>query len=332
MRDYKQLTRLVAGSRKTLILGHHNADPDAVCSAIALRGLLKSINRRQSVSLAFPEGPSKVSEGILRNLAVQYEASPDFGGFDVFVTVDTNTLEQLGNWATEVRQSVKPLVVIDHHAVHPDTEKAAASLLCDEEATSTCEIIIDMYRKHKRALGKQEGIALFAGIVFETGHLSIGTKRTFENICWLIARGVDPVKAQSILKAVMDESERIARLKAAQRLGFEKAGKWLIAKSEVGSFQASAARALISLGAQAVVAGGDHQGKASLSYRSTREFYEGTGIHLGTDVARIIGERFGGAGGGHATAAGANITADVGPALKESLQLIRELIEHPVKA
>jgi nanoRNase/pAp phosphatase (c-di-AMP/oligoRNAs hydrolase) len=245
--------------------------------------------------------------------------------------VDTNTLEQLGEWKRKVEESGKPLVVIDHHAIHPDTQKTASLLLCDERATSACEVVLSLYRKFKRRPGKMEATALFCGIVFETGHLTIGTRVTFRNICWLVGQGVDPSKTQSMLRTGMDESERIARLKSAQRLVFERAGKWLLASSEVGSFQASAARALIALGAQVAVVGGDHQGKVSLSFRSTHDFQRETGIHLGADVAKTIGERFRGAGGGHATAAGANISAEASEALKESMRLIRELIDRPVK-
>jgi nanoRNase/pAp phosphatase (c-di-AMP/oligoRNAs hydrolase) len=196
-------------------------------------------------------------------------------------------------------------------------------LLVDERATSACEVVIQLYREFNRKPPTREASALFSGIVFETGHLSIGTERTFQNICWLLSLGVDPIKAQSNLRTVMDDSERIARLKAAQRLAFERVGKWLIASSELGSFQASAARSLISIGAHVVVVGGDHQGKVSVSYRATRDFHDETGIHLGRDVARVIGERFAGAGGGHPTAAGANISAEPSAALNESTRLIR---------
>jgi nanoRNase/pAp phosphatase (c-di-AMP/oligoRNAs hydrolase) len=122
----------------------------------------------------------------------------------------------------------------------------------------------------------------------------------------------------------MDSSERIARLKACRRAKLVEIGDWIIALSHVSAYQASAARALIDLGAHASAVAGQRNGTIEVSLRCTREFHKETGVHLGRDIATPLGEYLKGMGGGHATAAGANGKGDMGNGLKRCLGLFKE--------
>lgn len=130
-------------------------------------------------------------------------------------------------------------------------------------------------------------------------------------------------------------SERIARLKACKRTETEKIGDWIIALSHVSAYQASAARALIDLGAHmAAVAGKKNgTGEIEISMRCTREFSQQTSVHLGKDIAKPLGqylqgEYLQGMGGGHAMAAGVNGKGDIDAALKQCLKLLRERLSN----
>lgn len=111
--------------------------------------LAQRINRKIKVSFTSPDGVSKLSKQILKTVPLEITESPDLSEFDLLVTVDTNTFQQLGGFKEAVTNSAKPIVMIDHHAPHPENEKTAALVLCDEKSTSTCEMIIDMYEKMK---------------------------------------------------------------------------------------------------------------------------------------------------------------------------------------
>jgi nanoRNase/pAp phosphatase (c-di-AMP/oligoRNAs hydrolase) len=248
------------------------------------------------------------------------------------VTVDTNTLQQLGPLKEPVLNSAKPIVMIDHHAPHPENAKTAALVICDENATSTCEMILEMYTKFGIPLGPKVSQALMIGMLVETGHMSIGTRRTFKSACLLIQAGADPEPAFAVTRTMMDESERIARIKSAQRVRLEHVGRWVIALSDVGSYHASAARGLVSLGAHLAVVAGKRNDELTLSFRSTRDFAEGTGIHLGSDLAAPLGSRLGGMGGGHATAAGASVSGNVNEALKIALEIVKDFISRSPKS
>jgi phosphoesterase RecJ-like protein len=140
----------------------------------------------------------------------------------------------------------------------------------------------------------------------------------------LIDAGVNAQETLSLLSLPMDFSERVARLKASRRTRLFKVGEWIIALSHVSAYQASAARAMIELGAHVAAVAGEKGGNLEISLRSSLEFYKKTDVHLGKDVAKQLGEYLHGMGGGHATAAGVNGQGDIDIGLKRCLWLLKE--------
>ena len=322
---------MLRAAENVLVLGHQNADPDAVCSAFAFSVLAKRINRKLKTSFSAPEGVSKLSKQILEMIPLDVSKDPDPSTADLIVTVDTNTLQQLGDLRAPVIHSGKPLVMIDHHAPHPDNDKTAELVICNENATSTCEMILEMFRKLHLSPTRAVSQALLTGLIVETGHLTIANRKTFSAAFELVKLGGDPEVALTITRTSMDESERIARLKSAQRLRMDRIGRWVIGMSEVGSYHASAARALIALGAHVAFVAGKRDDELTVSMRATREFASETGVHLGRDVASPLGSKMGGMGGGHATAAGANMHGEINEALRLASRLIRDRLTPSTK-
>jgi nanoRNase/pAp phosphatase (c-di-AMP/oligoRNAs hydrolase) len=126
----------------------------------------------------------------------------------------------------------------------------------------------------------------------------------------------------------MDFSERVARLKASRRVRLFSVKGRIVALSHVSAYQASAARALIDLGADVAAVAGQKNESIEVSLRATREFNTETNVHLGKDIAKPLGEYIHGMGGGHATAAGANGTGEIEPALKRCLLLLKEKLSN----
>jgi nanoRNase/pAp phosphatase (c-di-AMP/oligoRNAs hydrolase) len=311
-----------------LILCHHNADPDAVCSSYALSKLIKHFKPEIEVEAASPESVSKVSKKILERLSMNFlNEEPKFDRADVIFMLDTNTLKQLGGWSEHVYSVRSPIIVIDHHAPHPETERIAALCLCREDASSTCEVVYDLFREAGLKPSKDTAEALFMGIAFDTKHFTLAGASTFKVIADLVDLGVNPQDALQILAAPMDLSERIARLKACRRMKLLRMHGWLVVFSHVGSFQASAARALIDVGANVAIVGSQEKNEVSISIRSDNEFYSKTGIHLGRDLAKPLGEFLNGMGGGHSTSAGVNGRGDLESAFKYAAKIIREKLK-----
>lgn len=309
-----------------LLLCHHNADPDALCSAYALSSLIKKHKPQIKVEIGAAQGISRISKHILKYLPVTVETKPNVEKADLIMLLDTNTIQQLDNLAERVKASKASIIVVDHHAAHPETEKMARLCITDENVSSTCEIIYRFYKQANTKIDEKEAKALFLGIAFDTRHFVLANSSTLKTIAELIDTGVNAQEALSLLSIPMDFSERVARLKACRRAKLFKTGEWIIALSHVSAYQASAARAIIDLGAHVAAVAGQRNESLEISLRCTKEFHENTGIHLGKDVAKPLGEYLKGMGGGHSTAAGVNGVGEIETGLKRCLKLLKEKI------
>ncbi len=307
-----------------LLLCHHNSDPDALCSAYAFQSLLKKLRASVTVEIGTGQGISRLSKHLLNSLPITINIDPNVEKAQVIILLDTNTIQQLGRLAKTVAKSTAPIIVIDHHAAHPETQRIAKFCVTNEDAASTCDIVYSFYNQVGLKPDLDVAKALFLGIAFDTRHFVLANSSTFKTIAELCDAGVNAQEAVAMLSLPMDFSERVARMKACRRAKLLKIGDWIIALSNVSAYQASAARALIDLGAHMAAVAGQRNDSIELSLRCTREFNQKTGIHLGRDIAKPLGELLQGMGGGHATAAGVNGTADVETGLKRCLRLLKE--------
>jgi nanoRNase/pAp phosphatase (c-di-AMP/oligoRNAs hydrolase) len=307
-----------------LLLCHHNSDPDAICSAYAFQGLLAKLRPNVTAEIGTGQGISRLSKHALKHIPIKVNTQPNVEKADVIILLDTNTIQQLGELAERVTKTAAPIIVIDHHAAHPETEHIAKLCITNEEASSTCEIVYNFYKQLNTKPDLNEAKALFLGIAFDTRHFVLANSSTFKTIAELGDIGVNAQETLSMLALPMDFSERVARMKACRRAKLLKIENWIIALSYVSAYQASAARALVDLGAHMAAVAGQKNEKIEVSLRCTREFNQVTGIHLGRDIAKPLGEYLQGMGGGHATAAGVNGTGDVETGLKRCLRLLKE--------
>jgi nanoRNase/pAp phosphatase (c-di-AMP/oligoRNAs hydrolase) len=280
-----------------------------------------------NIEIAAAQGPSRLSKYLLKVLPMNLTAQPRIEEADLIVLLDTNTIQQLGEWRERVKASGSRLVVIDHHAAHPETERLAKMCISDEKASSTCEIVYRFFKEIEVKPTEIEAKALFLGMAFDTKHFVLAGSATFKVVAELVDVGVNAEEALSLLSLPTDPSERVARLKAGQRLKLKKINDWFIALSHISAYQASAARALIKLGAHVAVVAGQRDDMLQISMRSCREFHQQTGLHLGRDVAKPLGEYLHGMGGGHATAAGVNGVGDVETSLKRCFRLFMEKLK-----
>jgi len=321
-----ELMRLLSTARLVLLLCHQNADPDAICSAYAMSFLMGKLRPEMGVEISAAEGPSRLSKRLLHKIPVDLVDQPRFERADAVVLLDTNTLKQLGDWEQTVGSLGKPIIFIDHHAPHPDSLAVASLSVVDEGASSTCEVVYRLFKEARVVPSETVSFALFLGVVFDTRHFVIAKSSTFKAAAELLDAGFSVEDALSLLTLPMDPSERIARVKAAQRTELKEVGGWLVGYSKIGSYQASAARALLALGVHVAVVGGEAKGMVRISLRSTKEFYEGTGFHLGRDVAKPLGEFVHGMGGGHSTSAGVNGKGGLSAAFEKCHSLLQSRI------
>lgn len=279
------------------------------------------------MSICCPEGVGASTSQLLENLGINSPPSKLSSDVDLAVLVDTNTLDQLGKAAEVLREAEAEVVVVDHHHPHPDTKKVASLLIVDESASAAAEVVFDLVQAVNEQLETSEATALLAALYVETKHFILARESTFHVAANLVSSGANPRRLSEILGAPMSRSERIARLKAAGRNQLFLVGNWIVATSELGSYQSSAARALLGLGAHVALVGGEAKEKIRVNMRSTEDFYTKTGVHLARDLAIPIGKEFGGTGGGHPTAAGLTTRREFEETMTACTNRLKELLK-----
>ncbi|MFQ5887296.1 MAG: bifunctional oligoribonuclease/PAP phosphatase NrnA [Candidatus Hydrothermarchaeales archaeon] len=323
MQDFIKYIKNFEG--KALILSHQNADADAVSASIALfRGINKLTDKIQ-LDLGASNSVSRVGNQILKKFGENIIIDPGLD-VDLIIIIDTSNLNQLAPLDIPLTRSTARKVVIDHHAMHEDTQNIAYFYIVDESASSCSELIYTFFKESGIEVDIEIGELILLGIIADTAHLKFASHKTLQIVNEILAlEGFNYNKVLNILQMPEDTSRRIAHLKAAQRMDIHRIQGWVIVTSHVSSYNSSAAHSLLSLGADiAFVASVDKEG-VQVSSRATPYFLNKTGIHLGRDIMPKIGEVINGGGGGHAGAAGAKGEgSDVNEILKECVGVVKE--------
>ena len=322
------LRQTLSNSIKPLIMGHQNADPDAVCSMIAFSRLYKSINPEGTFTL-MADDLSRLSKQVLEIFELKDEILEHArADYDLLILLDTNSRMQLGTDFQNIPKDPNKTVVIDHHEPNPEVETLAEHRIVKSDRFSTCEILVSIFEDLNVEIDPNIANLLFTGILFDTRRFFYTDLQTFQIAIKLLNSGADYEKCIKSLQIQPDRSERIARLKAANKARVYLFGEWVIATSTINAFEASACRGLLELGADVSIIGGSPgRDQVRLSSRSTREFSDKTNINLGIDVMEPLGTIIDGKGGGHANAAGANGKMNLNAALDKAVELIRVAIE-----
>jgi phosphoesterase RecJ-like protein len=308
---------------RILIVGHQNADPDALGAAQGVKELILKLNPSIIAEIVLPEDTSLITLNVASSLGLEIKAIETMPNPDTIVIVDTGGTNQLGGWWQRISKENVQIIFIDHHL--PDSEILQLSNLyiIDPDATSTSEMVYQLMKTYNLTPSKKTASALLAGITFDTRHFSIGGTNTFSVASELLEVTGDISEVKELLILPMGESEKIARLKAGQRADITQIGEWLISTSQLSSFQSSGARALVSLGADLAVVAGEVDNEVRASMRSTSQFYRSTLLHLG-DFCYELAKFFNGSGSGHPTAAGLKCSVDLDSFIEETKKQLEE--------
>ncbi len=276
-----------------LILTHHNADADALGSALALKLSLEQLAYKVSVGAA--ESINRSSKKIVQGYSVLID--PDCSKFDRIILVDTSVPEQLA--------SVKNLradIVIDHHPPGKLAENAITYI--DPNSKSISQMALKIIRKFGVTIDYEVSKLLAIGLITETAFFRLADLDVLETLVELLKNGVRFEELLKMLDNPPAVSDSIAALKAANRAEAYRIGDLLVVFSELSSHEAPAARALVRMGADIAVVFAKQDSELRISSRAKQ-----TAIDKGIDLVPIfreVGEIIEGSGGGHPMAGSAN--------------------------
>ena len=304
---------------RTMVLPHINADPDAFAAAQGMRELALTLRPEIDCQVVAVGGVNTPSKKMAQALSLDYVTEPPWRG-GALILVDCSTLDQTGVSLGELNPET--LIAVDHH--NPRPLEGDGLLVVDPEASSSCEVVYRLYLEAGHRPSHPVAQALLAGAASDSKGFSIGGRSLFQMAADLLGEK-DISQVLGLISVDVEPSEKVARLKSAQRAELWRIDRWVVATSYVGSFEASAARALVSLGADVAVVVNESKSGSRVSMRSTQGFHASTGVNLGL-VAQKLAEGLGGTGNGHPTAAGYNGPGTYQEVKNEVQKILEELI------
>ncbi|UXM84238.1 DHH family phosphoesterase [Methanococcus aeolicus] len=319
------LKKLFKEKNNILFLCHHNADPDAIGGALGLKYLANSFNKNKNPNIIISTNSvSKLTRNILLELNESVEIVNYPKLLDIVCFVDTASLNQV--MIDENKLLDKNIILIDHHK-KTDLVNICDLVIVDENSTSVCEIVANIFKKINIYPPKNIRTALLCGIVYDTKHLKLATEGTFNIISWLI-KDISFQKILYLLTQESDESKKLAHLKACSRMELHtiKQGnqKYIVALSNSSSNEASCAKTMVSIGADIafVVAVRKKDKEIRVSARCRKQISKQ--VHLGVLMEKIA-KKLNGRGGGHAEAAGLNANFEKGAPKDETIKKVLNL-------
>lgn len=323
------VVRMVKEASKIVIISHQNSDVDAVLSCYVAKRLINRINPSAKVHAITP-GMNLQARKVVENLGLSLEIQhgDSLPEYDLCLFVDVNNPLHLGSLKDQIAYD-EPIIIIDHHRPSTNMPSKALAIL-DERAVATAEVLCDLMVNMGMRPSKEEAQCLLIGILSDSRRLSIGSCKTMQDVAYLLSCGASLSEAVAVLSMPMSYSEKIARLKALQRTSIYSLGQWVIAVSNVGSYEASAARALVDLGADLAAVCNEFNNEVRVCTRANEEFVKKTGLHLG-EVMDKLSSLMSGSGGGHASAACATVPKSCNEVVNELLALISSRIGQPIK-
>lgn len=202
------LMELIGQSSQVFIMGHKNADLDAIGAAVGVRCLCRKKGKEAHIILDQEDNAaSKLIEQIRQvpeyadSFISGQEALLRSDNRSLLVVVDTNRPDQVEN--RHLLESITSVCVIDHHRRAADYITPVVVNLHEPYASSASELVTELlqYAVEKKDVLPIEAKSLMAGIILDTKSFNVRTaERTFEAAAYLRQLGADTVEVKKLLQ------------------------------------------------------------------------------------------------------------------------------------
>ena len=306
--DYKKLSQLFSNDEKkengpkkmfmheeALIIIHHNADPDAVGSAIAVaRGFSQS---NMKCNIFAPGGISAQSKKLLEKYPYPILEKIDSYPSLVFI-LDTSSPEQIKK--ITIPQNCK-IIIIDHHTPGKLSEIADMKII-DPSAHSTAVLVYNLLSQAGITMTAEIAFFLMAAIVADTGYFRLIDKRDIAVIKELIEY-VDMDNVFAALSTQIGYDEKIARMHSMEQSQKYTIDNKIVVFTKANSFESKIARFFVNSFADIAIVENTGKNDVRISARARKHLKGKIDLSL---LMKGIGKDIAGSGGGHNIAASAN--------------------------
>ncbi len=163
----KEILSEINKSKRILLHCHPLPDPDSVCSVLAMKFALQSLDKEVTVIRGDSEIPMSfmhfpgVKDIVKKNLG-----EIDLNNFDLFLILDSGSPEMISRIKTPTFPLSIKSIVIDHHLTNT---KYANINLVDSSYPATCQIIFDLLKNWGIEITPSIALNLFIGMYTDTG-------------------------------------------------------------------------------------------------------------------------------------------------------------------
>lgn len=191
-----RILEFISANDNYLVTTHQNADGDAYASALAVAYFLKKLGRKYKVIIHDQDKNTKYQylwgwEEII-SLPKDQDNSLDRNRmkYDAAIILDVPSKVRIGN-PSKLLPPPEKCVKVDHH---PEEDNLSHIGLVDTAASSTCQLIYEIFSQGNVQFDNELANLVFCGIMYDTGRFSFSNtrQRDFEIAAHLLQFGVKP--------------------------------------------------------------------------------------------------------------------------------------------
>ena len=198
-----------------ILTAHETPDGDAIGAEMAVYHALKLLGKNVIILNADPIARKYTfldRENAFQVMVNEKQLPENLKDW-VLLILDTNDINNIGIISREVLPNVKEYFIIDHHE---SGETLSGGNFIEKEASSTCEILFNLFKNIELKLNYNIAEALYVGIIYDTGCFIYPktTSETFEIARELVSLGVKPNEIYTYIY----ESNSISSLKLESKV------------------------------------------------------------------------------------------------------------------
>ena len=212
----EELLELVNKYDNILIMGHKYADADSFGACLAMSKVVMTVNKQVKI-IVDEKALDDTIKSVYHTILVNHETIEK-------LLVDSNTAARLIDenslliivdcqyqnllMSDKVYKKATNIAIIDHHRRNPDAINNYKFLYIQPSASSTVELVVEMFNftKSEIELTEIEATWMLMGILVDTNNFIYRTTyRTFDVLSKLQTFGADTAKAQRLLRENYEE-------------------------------------------------------------------------------------------------------------------------------
>ena len=211
------LMELIGQSSRVFVMGHKNADLDAIGAAVGVCCLCRKKGKKVNIVVDLQRNAAqklleeiRAAEEYADVFITPQEALVLCDNSSVLVVVDTNRPDQVES--PELLETISRICVIDHHRRAADYIDPVVMSFHETYASSASELVTELlqYAVETTDILPIEVKSLMAGICLDTKSFNVRTgERTFEAAAFLRRLGADTVEVKKLLQS--DFQDTIAK-------------------------------------------------------------------------------------------------------------------------